>query len=261
VLTLTVCSGDGGNLGSAEVVTIEIGTNATASGTGANQIGNPAAVGTGYYDIVFGGTGTTTGTFYITIVDDDQVTVTAQVDPSLYFDIDTATAHADSNAPYIIGLGLVTTTDTRVSGTSDGVNYIFLDYYTNAVGGMTITMKNANGTNGLVSTSVPADTIPNAAGVVSDGVARYGLCVVSATSSSGDDPDGGAYTEGTNCTADTEGNTVRVLSSGSPEAVTTATAPMTNGSTQIAVQASISSLTVAHNDYTDTLTFIATATF
>jgi len=50
-LTVTICSGDGGAIAAASVVQIEIGTNASSSGTGANQITNPAGVGTYSIDI------------------------------------------------------------------------------------------------------------------------------------------------------------------------------------------------------------------
>ncbi|MEK9155670.1 MAG: hypothetical protein AAB839_03410, partial [Patescibacteria group bacterium] len=43
-ITITVCIGDGGTIGVGSVVTIEIGTNASASGTGLNRITNPTAV-------------------------------------------------------------------------------------------------------------------------------------------------------------------------------------------------------------------------
>ncbi|MBI5369933.1 hypothetical protein HZA85_01955 [Candidatus Uhrbacteria bacterium] len=54
VLTVTICAGDGGAIAASSQVAIEIGTNATSSGTGSNKITNPTSVGTAF--ITIGGT-------------------------------------------------------------------------------------------------------------------------------------------------------------------------------------------------------------
>ncbi len=51
VFTITVCAGDGGSIIAGHVVGIEIGTNASSSGTGANKITNPSTAGTYYIDL------------------------------------------------------------------------------------------------------------------------------------------------------------------------------------------------------------------
>lgn len=51
VLTVTICLGDGGDITAGSLVTIEIGTNAAASGLGANRIENPPNVGTYYINL------------------------------------------------------------------------------------------------------------------------------------------------------------------------------------------------------------------
>jgi hypothetical protein len=43
VITVTICAGDGGAMASGSVVTIEVGTNASASGSGTHRIVNPSA--------------------------------------------------------------------------------------------------------------------------------------------------------------------------------------------------------------------------
>lgn len=78
VVTVEICVGDGGAIAGGSTVTMEIGTNATASGIGANQIENPAVAGT--YEVAFGGTFGDTGSAYVAIVDNDSVVVTATVD-------------------------------------------------------------------------------------------------------------------------------------------------------------------------------------
>ncbi len=195
----------------------------------------------------------------VAIVDDDQVTVTAQVDSSITFDLDTATTDTESSAPYSVSLGAITTSDTRVSGATDAVNFIWLDLDTNAGAGAVVTVRNANGASGLVSTAVPADAIASADGAVADGTENYGLCSVT-TSDAGGNLDALAPFDGT-CAADTEGNTVGGFTGSAQQIYDTDSAPIAGGRAQIAVQASISATTPAHNDYTDTLTFIATGTF
>lgn len=58
-LTITICPGDGGAIAAASEITVKIGTNATASGIGANQVANPATAGTYYLSIAgtFGDSG------------------------------------------------------------------------------------------------------------------------------------------------------------------------------------------------------------
>lgn len=89
VITFTICSGDGGNLAGGETVTIEIGTNATASGTGVNQITNPTAGNDKVISI--GGTMSDTGSAAVSIIANDQVTVTATVESTFTFTLSSNT--------------------------------------------------------------------------------------------------------------------------------------------------------------------------
>lgn len=84
VITFTLCSGDAGDFTGAETITIEIGTNATSSGTGANQIDNPGA---GTYVISIGGTMTDSGSLAVSIIADDTVNITSTVDSTITFAI------------------------------------------------------------------------------------------------------------------------------------------------------------------------------
>ena len=86
VMTILLCAGDGGAFGAGETVTVEIGRNATASGTGSNQIANPTTVG--LYQIhveTYDATPTIIDDTYIGvyIIPDDSVLITATVDPVL----------------------------------------------------------------------------------------------------------------------------------------------------------------------------------
>lgn len=238
-------------------VCIQIGTNATTGATGAEQITNGAE---GTSTLTLSGGFGDSGVASMSIVDDDQVTVTATVNSAITFDIDTAQTDTGSDDPYSVALGTITTSDTRVSGTTDGINFIWVDLNSNASGGVVVTVANANGTNGLVSTSVPADNINSADGSVADGTEIYGLCIVATSAVTGALDDEGGYDSDT-CSANNETNNVQALSTTGETIFDTNGAPIATGRGQIAVNASISGTTVAHADYTDTLTFTATGTF
>ncbi len=80
IITFTICSGDGGAIASGSQVIIEIGLNATASGTGANRITNPSSVGTYFVNIA--GTFSGSGSIPLAITTNSGGNVTANVLPS-----------------------------------------------------------------------------------------------------------------------------------------------------------------------------------
>jgi hypothetical protein len=224
---------------------------------------NPSSAGSNTISLSMvdnGSTANQTGSLAVSIADDDQVTVTATVDPSITFDLDTATTDTESAAPYTVALGTITSTDTRVSGTTDGVNFIWIDLSTNASLGAQVTIRNANGSSGLVSTSVTADDIDSTDGSVGDNTENYGVCIVTSTATTGTFDDEGPY-DGDTCAANSETNNVQQLTTTGEVILDTNNAAVDAGRAQISVQASITSVQPAHNDYTDTLTFIATGTF
>lgn len=200
-----------------------------------------------------------TGSIALGIADDDQVTVSATVDPVLTFDIDAASGggSGESSAPYTVAFGTITTTDTRVSGTTDSVQMIVLEADTNATSGVVVTVRDANGTNGLVSTSVSGDNINSADGTMADGTENYGLCV--ATAGLTGFARAAPYDSGT-CSVDTETNAIQALTTAGENIVST-TAPVASAHAEVVANAAISGTTAAHDDYADTLTFIATGTF
>ncbi len=195
----------------------------------------------------------------VAIVDDDQVTVSADVAATITFDIDAAVTDTDTDSPYTVGLGAVPTSSVRVSGTTDSVPFIWLELSTNATSGAVVTVRNANGASGLVSASEPSDTIANAAGAMSAGTEKYGLCVAAATAGVGTLSKAGDYATGT-CAGNSETNDVENLTT-SAASIVSASAPVSAAQAQIAVQAAAGPVTEAHNDYSDTLTFVATGTF
>ena len=204
--------------------------------------------------VISGGFGDS-GTITVDIIDDDQVSITATVNQSITFDLDTATTDTNSDDPYSVALGTLT---VGAVNRSDGtINSIWMDINTNASGGAAITVTSANGA--LESTAVPADTIPSATATMAAGTANYGLCVAASTAASGS-LDEVAPFDGATC-VDGAVNTVGGVTTSPQSILDTNDAPIATGRAQVRVNAAISGVTKAHADYTDTLTFIATGTF
>ena len=180
------------------------------------------------------------------------------VSPVITFDLDTSVADGETSTPYSVALGTVTTVDTRVSGTTDSVNMIIAEADTNAVSGIVVQVKNANGSNGLVSTSVSGDNINSADGTMADGTENYGLCVIT-TGLSGFSR-AAPYNSGA-CATNSETNAIQGLTPTGENILNSSTSPVYSAHAEISVNAAISNTTPAHADYTDTLTFIATGTF
>lgn len=235
---------------------ILIGSNATTGVTGTNRLSN-GSVGTATIAIT---TPSDTGSLLIPIDDGDVVTVSANVAEVVSFDIDVGFTTGDNGAPYTVPLGNLSTSDVIRSNTST-IRQIFLDGSTNAYGGFNVSVKNANGAEGLKSASVGTDYIPNTAGAMAGGVAKYGICVDTASIS-------GWTTTGTTfstspCIVNGTVNYVPALSNVTPTTMLTQTVPGPVMSAHAAVQvnAAASLTTPAHSDYADTLYFIATGTF
>ena len=89
VVTFLACA-DYTASGAGAVVTIEYGTAATTGGTGVNRVTNPTSAGN---DIVIniGGTNGDTGAIATSIIDNDQVNVTATVTPTFTFILSSST--------------------------------------------------------------------------------------------------------------------------------------------------------------------------
>ena len=255
VMTFTPQTGD--TLTAGYCIRIEMGNAATTGGTGSTS-----TVTNGPLDdddnIAIAGSFGDTGTISVDIIDDDTVSITASVSQTLSFDLDTGTTAGENGPTYTVAFGTLSSSTVKSSGTTAGVNIIFADGATNASGGMNVTIRNANGANGLVSTSVPADKIPNAAATMVAGTANYGLCV-SSNGLAGWAKAAGTYAVGT-CVANGGTNDVKGLTTTATD-ILTSTAPISTGHAEIIANAEISGSTPTHTDYTDTLTFIATASF
>jgi hypothetical protein len=234
------------------------GTAATTGGTGAASTIVNATAADDDDTIVIAGDFGDSGTITVDMIDDDQVTVSATVNQTLSFDLDTAEdfTNAEDAAPYSVALGTLSTGSVSVSNTSS-VKMIVAEGATNASGGMNVTVANANGTDGLKSTSTPADKITSGTATMAAGTTNYGLCV--ATSGLTGFTRATGYVSDT-CALSSSTNGVRALSA-TPTDILTSAAPVGTGHAEIVVNAAIDGTVPAHTDYADTLTFVATATF
>jgi len=240
---MTFTAGSSIDITAGSVIDIEIGT--VASG-GSNQVTNPGTAGS--YQIALTGTIGDTGGMDVAITDDDQVSITASVDTYLLFDLDVAASHGDSDAPYSIALGELT-----FASITTATNHIFVDLDSNASGGTSVAVKDANA--GLSSADA-AYTIASASETLQasqDTDDGYGLQngTWSATS--------GSWTE--SGTFDVAGDNVGALTTSFVEIANTTSAQMVGGSGEILIKAVAAKITPAADDYTDTLTFRAVGTY
>ncbi len=216
-----------GEITANRCVQIEIGTNATTGGAGAGQIGNPAS---GTYITAISGTFGDTGRYAVAIVADDQIDVTAQVDPTL-----TVTISADSCA-----LGTLT------------ANFIETCNY--------LVTVSTNASNGYVSTIVGDGLLRNTIndindaidGTVNKGQEEYGV---------GTSKTGQTILQNTSCTDHDAG-----ISQAATRLLTTAqqfansTTPISADPTTICHLASVSGATPA-GSYAQVATIVVTANF
>lgn len=247
----------------SQVLTLTAGTGGCSSvsfGFTATNVGSA-----GSKTVTFGGT-SATGTFQIPLVTDDQVTVTATVSPTMTFNVG---ANATCDGTFAgnggtVALGTLSTAAISSSEVSS-VNVICTRLSSNATGGTTVTVKSTNAS--LMSTSATADTIPSASVAMAIGTSNYGLCDGSSGGASGKDvttPTGGTLAASAPfngaCLDSTAAGTVGALTT-SAQNVWSVNDAVSNGYWKLFIKAAISGTQPAHNDYTDTLTFIATGTF
>ncbi|MCA9354001.1 MAG: hypothetical protein KC877_00600 [Candidatus Kaiserbacteria bacterium] len=258
VLTLTVCTGEGGAIAAFGTTTIEIGTNATFQTTGNNQIVNPGVAGS-YEFVVTAGTAPDTGRMRVAII--DNVLVTAIVDTSFDFTIyGTATGTAvngtttsGSSTPTTIPFGTIGNGDVKTIAQR-------LTVATNARNGFVVTVH----TDGDLQSSTGAiiDTFANGADL-----STTSNSWVSPANIVTDETTWGHWgmTYDDDATVDLGANEY-VAASTTPREVFSHDGPAdewtTNiGSTTVGYQIEITALQEAADDYSTILTYIATPTF
>lgn len=247
--TFTLCSGSTA-LASASVIVIEIGTHATANGTGDTQITNQTASENNSNAIVtlagnFGGS----GTLALEIVADNDVTVNATVDPSITCAFTGMTTTFAS-----LTTGAISTSDTNTTVTISS----------NGGSGVSLTVRDdGNGTNpGLYKSAGTTYLIGSADGsfgnivTLAAGTDGFGL---TASSSGGS---GAALTIDGRFDASGGANEVGGLEVGAANAVSLATSTGTLASRVVTIthKAAVSGLAPA-GSYTDTITYVCTGIF
>ncbi len=127
VVTVTLCAGDGGAIAATSVVTIELGTNATASGTGVNQITNPTSSQTAFVTIA--GTFGDRGTIALPIGGDDSIAVTASVPAAGGGGGGGSSSSTDSTFPVItsVSVSSITASTATVSWITDELSDSFVN--------------------------------------------------------------------------------------------------------------------------------------
>lgn len=224
----------------------------------AANITNPTA---SYPTITITNSNGDSGIITVPIIDDDQVSVTATVNETLTFDLDTyatSTTNTETATPYSVALGTLTT--GAVTGSNESsINGIWFDIATNAGGGAIISVQSSLGA--LKSTSVATDTIPSASGAMVAGTANYGICANRNAATTGTLTKVAPFDQ--TCGTTPSSNTVGAVTTSAQTIYKTGVtpAPIAGGRGEIMVNAAISAVTPAHTDYSDTLTFIATGTF
>jgi hypothetical protein len=248
--TFTRCATDATITGGS-IVVIEIGTNATSPGAGNDQITNQTAAENGTNALVTlagGGGFTDTGTLALEIVADNDVTVNATVDPRV------TCAFTGLTTTFASLAGPVTTYDTSTTITVSA----------NATNGVNITVYDAgNGTNPGLYKSIATtyligsadSTYSNTATLTSD-VDGFGI---SASSGGGS---GAALTVDGRFDASGGANEMGGLEVGAGAAVSIAASSGALASRVLTIvhKAAVSGLAPA-GSYTDTITYVCTATY
>jgi len=256
--TITITT-SGSNVSSSSVIVIEIGTNATSGATGDSQITNPASAGS--YEITLGGTMQDSGATRVAIIDD--VVVTASVDTTFTFTIGgVATGTAINGGA----------TSTTGSSTATSIPFGNLVNASTSVMAQTLAIT-TNATNGFVVTVEQSQNLQSSTGADIDGFINGAY---TNTPTAWTPPTSVLGTESTyghwGLTSEDDlnstefGSDLWVAASTTPRQIFHHNGPAdgvtaNSGSTRIGYQAQIGNLQEAGDDYTTTLTYIATPTF
>ncbi|MFA5128968.1 MAG: hypothetical protein WC445_03325 [Patescibacteria group bacterium] len=223
-------------------VLIEVGTNATAGEAGDQQVTNSTAGNDKLMTLA-----TTTaadaeidaGSLALSIISDDQVTVTATVNATFTFEI-------SSNS---CALGTLSTANVQTCS-------VTLTTSTNAVGGYTTTVVGTATGAELIHSNL-TDNIDNATGIeVNAGSEEFGI----GTSDTGVDIVTESDCAGADGTIVADAESIDTIGDNTPASMATASGPVSSDATTACFAASIAATTVA-GSYTATTTFISTGTF
>src|SRR3989344_317693 len=261
--TIDLTSGTS-TVGANATITVEIGTNATTGGTGTNQITNPSV---GSYEITVAVGNSDTGTTRVAIV--DVVTVTASVETIFDFTVTAVNSGGTVNGDTI-----------TPTSTSTAIPFGILSADTAATAAQDLQV-NTNAANGFVITVTADQQLTSATGADIDGFAD-GVFTTTPTLWNGPTPvlgddntyghwgittnDSTIYSGLTDAFDVTGTGRLYVSASTTPVEVFRNDGP-SNGTTQglglnrVGYTVEVSALQEAGDDYTATLTYVATPVF
>lgn len=260
--TLTITSGTD-TIGGTATITVKIGTNADAGGTGVNQIVNPTpAGGNQSYQIDIAGTMADSGHTRVVIL--NTVLVTAKVDTTFNFTVTGMATSSTVNGATLSGTsGSTTLPYGTLAALTPEILGQQLAVTTNAANGFQVTVEQ----DGRFDSSTGADIdnfkddviaapaaweSPSVGLSISDEKTwgHWGITSEDATLEAGD-------TFGTNLWTGVTTTPTQVFWHDGPSDGTTANI----GTTNVAYEVEISALQEAGDDYSTILTYIATPTF
>src|SRR3989344_5836616 len=249
--TFTRCATDA-TIAAGSIVTIEIGTNATSGAAGNDQITNQTAaenVTDAKVTLAGGGGFTDTGTLALEVIADNDVTVDATVDPSITCSFTGLTTTFSSLTTGAISTSDTSTTITASSNAQGGINIIVYDAGNATNPGL---YKSA-GTTYLIGS---ADSTYSNLATLAAATDGFGI---SASSASGS---GAALTVDGRFDASGGANEMGGLEVGAGAAISIAAASGALASRILTIvhKAAVSGLAPA-GSYTDTITYVCTATY
>ncbi|HRH30963.1 MAG TPA: hypothetical protein PK886_02785 [Candidatus Paceibacterota bacterium] len=238
--TVITFTNGSGAVGAGSVIVIEIGTHATSGSTGAEQITNGSA---GTTLLTLSGSFGDTGTVAIPIIADDQVVITATVDPTISFSISDNTVGFGTLGAGGARWATGTSGTASAPGATSGAHELSIG--TNASGGYSITYSGATLTSG--SNTIDVATISGD----SDGTPGSEQFALAIADNGGDVTIPSAYDYASNNYSFVAGTTTTLASE---------TAASTTETIDVQYIANIASSTEA-GAYSTTITYIATGTF
>lgn len=261
-LRLHFCTGDGGFLSAGGTTTIEVGTNATFGTTGNSQIANHASEGS--YEIGFVAGASDSGWTRVVIL--DEVLVTAAVDTVFTFTISGVAGGQSVNG---------TTTTGSASTTSIPFGTLSAGVATTTAQDLTVTTNAANGYSVTVQIDQPllSSTGADIDGFSNGSYTNTPVTWVPPTATLGAENTYGHWgftsedADTTRSAGDEFGaNEWASVATTSPSVVMSHSGPADGttpgvGSTRVGYKVQISSLQEAGDDYSATLTYVATPVF
>ena len=262
LITLTFCSGDGGSIAAFGTTTIKIGRHATFGTTGTKQLTNP---GVGSYTINLTAGASDSGTTRVAII--SPVVVTAAVDTSFTFTVAGLGGGTSVNGLVTTGTSSATAIPFgRLSAGTASSAAQQLSVSTNSSYGFAVTvttdqqLRSSNGAdidgfnNGSFATT-PISWVPPTQSISNENTwGHWGLTSNDATFGATNPFDVGGAGERFVSASTTP---VQVFRHDGPSDGTTPNI----GRASVAYQVEISALQEAANDYTATLTYVATPVF